>query len=285
MNFSEKLKDIRKSEGLSQEQLAEKIGVSRQAITKWETGKGLPDIENMVILAEIFKTTLDELILDTSQKPEPQKPVYESETVYDIDCEKHFDMAIGSVGAMLLTSGTDEKLHVKLLSETLSDLSSLFKIRLDEKKNKLDVNCLNKSKLSRYASEEALQVEITLPKKYTDHCEVDASVKSLKIQDLHLNRLEYDGDAESVEIIESSGSLEFTGKTDYDIQVDRITGHLDVNQWKARSRVLVKDIQNLKVLNKGRRCQVFCSPELLTAESANELSISGIFSEMTVETS
>ena len=57
MNFSEKLKEIRKNEGLSQEQLAEKIGVSRQAITKWETGKGLPDVENMVIIAEIFKTT------------------------------------------------------------------------------------------------------------------------------------------------------------------------------------------------------------------------------------
>lgn len=38
MNFGEKLKEIRKTQGLSQEQLAEKIGVSRQAITKWETG-------------------------------------------------------------------------------------------------------------------------------------------------------------------------------------------------------------------------------------------------------
>lgn len=65
MNFSEKLKEIRKNEGLSQEQLAEKIGVSRQAITKWETGKGLPDVENMVMIAEIFKTTLDELLRDS----------------------------------------------------------------------------------------------------------------------------------------------------------------------------------------------------------------------------
>jgi len=41
VNFSEKLKKIRKKEGISQEQLAEKIGVSRQAITKWETGVSL----------------------------------------------------------------------------------------------------------------------------------------------------------------------------------------------------------------------------------------------------
>lgn len=38
MDFSEKLKQIRKNEGISQEQLAERIGVSRQAVTKWETG-------------------------------------------------------------------------------------------------------------------------------------------------------------------------------------------------------------------------------------------------------
>ena len=60
MTFGDRLKQIRADQGLSQEQLAEKIGVSRQAITKCETNRGLPDAENMIILAEIFKMTLDE---------------------------------------------------------------------------------------------------------------------------------------------------------------------------------------------------------------------------------
>ena len=63
MNLSQKIYDCRKKAGLSQEALAEKLGVSRQAITKWETNRGLPDVENMIILAEIFKVTLDELIM------------------------------------------------------------------------------------------------------------------------------------------------------------------------------------------------------------------------------
>ena len=58
MDFGDKLKQYRVKEGLSQEQLAEKIGVSRQAITKWETKRGLPDVENMIILAELFKLTM-----------------------------------------------------------------------------------------------------------------------------------------------------------------------------------------------------------------------------------
>ena len=47
MTFAEKLKSLRKQASMSQEQLAEKLGVSRQAVTKWETDTGIPDIENM----------------------------------------------------------------------------------------------------------------------------------------------------------------------------------------------------------------------------------------------
>lgn len=289
MNFSEKLKEIRKNEGLSQEQLAEKIGVSRQAITKWETGKGLPDVENMVIIAEIFKTTLDELLRDSAAKPEQKSSVFVSETIYDIDCKKHFDVNIGNAAAIILSSGTDEKLHIRLSSETFENLDAMFKVKLDEKKNKLDVNCINKNKLSRYEMEDSLTVEIALPDKYTDHCEIEASVKLLVIKDLHLRRLEYDGKADRVLISDSSGSLEFTSKTDYDITVDRITGSLDVNQWKAKAIVHIPEKNMANVINKGRKCNVYYMKEgniteyETIADVENELSVSGILSELIVD--
>jgi len=163
MDFGDRLKQIRTSQGLSQEQLAEKIGVSRQAITKWETKKGLPDIENMVILAEIFKVTLDELVLQESQLQSRQKTLFESETVYDIDGDKHFDIDMGSARSLLITSGSDEKIHIKLQSDTLEKLSSLYKIKLDEKKNKLDIDCIAKKGISRYEAESCVDIIITLP--------------------------------------------------------------------------------------------------------------------------
>ena len=129
MNFGQKLKDIRKAQGLSQEQLAEKIGVSRQAITKWETGRGLPDMENMMILAEIFKTTLDELVSEAM--PEHQTvtaPVWHSETVYDVDMRMHFDIHIGAANRLTLCSGDGEKLRVDFASETMENIGSLFKV-------------------------------------------------------------------------------------------------------------------------------------------------------------
>ena len=289
MNFSEKLKEIRKKEGISQEQLAERIGVTRQAITKWETGKGLPDVENMVIIAEIFKTTIDELLMDSVTKETPKTFVYTSETIYDIDCEKHFDVNIGSAATIMLSSGDDEKLHVKLFSETLENIGSMYKIKLDDRKNKLDVICHNKNKLSRYEAEETLTVEIILPNQYSDHCEITASVKLLAINNLHLNRLEYDGDAEQVLISDSSGSLEFTAKTDYEITVDKITGRLDINQWKAKTILHIPEENMVNVINKGRKCNVYYVKEGKAAEcgnvaeSENAISVSGVFSEVVVD--
>lgn len=249
----------------------------------------MPDVENMVIIAGIFKTTLDELLRDSAIKQESEKPVFISETIYDIDCEKHFDINIGNASAVILSSGTDEKLHIKLSSETLENLDAMFKIKLDEKKNKLDVNCLNKNRLSRYEAEDSLRVEIILPDKYSDHCEIEASVKLLVVRDLHLRCLEYDGDAEQVLISNSSGSLEFTAKTDYDITVDKITGRLDINQWKAKAIVHIPENNLVKVINIGRKCNVYYvkNDNVIEyenfADDKNELSVSGIFSELIVD--
>lgn len=62
LELVEKLQKLRKDNNLSQEQLAEKIGVSRQAISKWERGEATPDSDNLICLAKIYNISLDELI-------------------------------------------------------------------------------------------------------------------------------------------------------------------------------------------------------------------------------
>lgn len=62
MTLGEKLKGYRKAAGLSQEQLAEKLSVSRQAITKWESDKGIPDIHNLQAISKLFNVSLDSLL-------------------------------------------------------------------------------------------------------------------------------------------------------------------------------------------------------------------------------
>ena len=62
MTLGEKIKSARKSAGLTQEQLAEKLLVSRQAITKWEADKGMPDIENLKGLSKLLNISIDYLL-------------------------------------------------------------------------------------------------------------------------------------------------------------------------------------------------------------------------------
>ena len=64
MDFKDKLQRIRKDLRLSQEDLAEKLDISRQAIAKWETGQAYPEIDNLIKLSNLFQITIDRLIKD-----------------------------------------------------------------------------------------------------------------------------------------------------------------------------------------------------------------------------
>lgn len=64
MDFTEKLQKLRKSNGMSQEKLAEAVGVSRQAVSKWESGQSYPELDKLIALSELFQISLDSLIKD-----------------------------------------------------------------------------------------------------------------------------------------------------------------------------------------------------------------------------
>ena len=68
MSFAERILYCRKKAMLSQEELASKLGVSRQAVSKWETGESIPDMNNLAALAEIFDVSLDWLIKGEVEK-------------------------------------------------------------------------------------------------------------------------------------------------------------------------------------------------------------------------
>lgn len=64
MNFSEKLQILRKNKGYTQETLADKLGVSRQAVAKWESGQIYPDISNLIQISDLMSVSVDYLVKD-----------------------------------------------------------------------------------------------------------------------------------------------------------------------------------------------------------------------------
>ncbi len=67
MTFGEKLYQLRKSHGLSQEALAEKLNTSRQAISKWENNNGYPETEKIILISKLFQVNLDDLLIEEKE--------------------------------------------------------------------------------------------------------------------------------------------------------------------------------------------------------------------------
>ena len=86
MTLGEKIKEARKKAGLSQEQLAEKLGVSRSAVAKWETDKGIPDVDNLKVLSKLLNVSVDCLLDDGEviEKLVMHEPYKLEETTYDV---------------------------------------------------------------------------------------------------------------------------------------------------------------------------------------------------------
>ena len=62
MNMADRIQHLRRSKGISQEELADKVGVSRQAVSKWESEQSTPDIEKVILLSDFFDVTTDYLL-------------------------------------------------------------------------------------------------------------------------------------------------------------------------------------------------------------------------------
>lgn len=76
MNLADRIQNLRKQKGITQEELADKIGVSRQAVSKWESEQSMPDLEKIIIISEYFDVTTDYLLkgIENEETEKKQKP-------------------------------------------------------------------------------------------------------------------------------------------------------------------------------------------------------------------
>lgn len=118
MTLGEKIISLRTSHKMSQGDLAEKLDVSRQSVSKWETGVSVPELDKLIMMSELFHITLDELVKSDST-PEPNtNETCEVQTTYVIQKSEHNLNHI--VGFMLLGIGLLGVVLVLLFSETIS---------------------------------------------------------------------------------------------------------------------------------------------------------------------
>ena len=130
MNIGEQIKKLRKQKGLSQEQLAEQLIVSRAAVAKWESNNGVPDIENLKKLSEVFGVTIDELVKDEILIKTKSGKLSMSKEYQRIYTEIHSVKAIDWLGALKsCASKYSNEITRKTYMEFLPEWVSLDRVR------------------------------------------------------------------------------------------------------------------------------------------------------------
>ena len=252
MIFAEKLKTLRKQKNISQEQLAEIIHVSRQAITKWESGNGIPDIENLIAISSLFNESLDSLLSEEKSLILKHEFLYESRTEYDLDSAKKIDFKIGTAHEVIIEKTNDEKIQVIAASNKLSFLAQQVKVKIVEDKRRMDVIVNHASDLSDIAALENLFILVRIPVKFVADVELSGEFENLKVRDIIFDDIEFDGKTRNVFVTNASGHLELNSKSNLKLEVNEVRGKIDLNHFHTVSKVKFAEGQNYYLKNAGR---------------------------------
>ena len=290
MTFAEKLKSIRKQVGMSQELLAEKIGVSRQAVTKWETGAGIPDIDNMVSISNLFNISIDELICNKRTTLKTSEYLFESITESDIDKIKSYDMKFGGAEKFVLSGYNGEKIRVRLVSNLLSTLQNDFKVKIDDSRKRIDVDVKRYNSVTEATAKETVSIFVEIPTSYISHIECEVNAKSVEIRSLECDNIELDIKTSRITLEDISGKVIINCNLDMEVLCNSLNGDLSINQISATSRICIPENSIFTAVSKGIGTHIYFEKDgqnterFDSSDSDNLIELNGINSELVVYT-
>lgn len=241
MTFAERLKTIRRQTGMSQEKLAEKLGVSRQAVTKWETDAGIPDIGNIMAIAALFDISLDALFGKEKSKKTSSDYLFESVTELDIAEPKRYDMKLGGAKRLVLSGYDGEKLRVRLASDTIPTLQQDFKVRIDDIKRRIDVDVTRRNGKTEAEAKENVSIFVQIPSPYIGKLELAAAAETITVSALECDGIELDVKTSNILLEDVAGIVEINCNLDMDVVCRPLNGEIAINQVSACSKLHIPD--------------------------------------------
>lgn len=276
MTLGEIIKYYRSQLNMSQTELGDKIGVSRQAVTKWETDTGIPDINNIQSLAKVFHISIDTLLSHHIDTP------YVSKIEYDLDIPKDFDINLGTLGDVSIEGYEGEKLLIQLSSSSYSDLQKDFKIKFDDNKEKLDIDLMTKEYVTKIQRRE-VNLSIMLPVHYIHELECNVLPSSMSMSHVTADSIELDIKTSTLDLKDIHGHIEIDCNIDMIINIDTIDGKLDLNAVRCSSQLNITSPSHFKTVSKGIKTKIIYEKDT-DEESDNQIELNGIMSELMIKT-
>lgn len=276
MTLGETIKNYRTQLNLSQTELGDRMGVSRQAVTKWETDTGIPDINNIQTLAKVFHISIDTLLSHHIDTP------YVSKIEYDLDTPKDFDINLGTLGNVSIEGYEGEKLLIQLSSSSYSDLQKDFKIKFDDNKERLDIDLMTKEYITKIQRRE-VNLSIMLPVHYIRKLECNVLPSSMSMSHVTSDSIELDIKTSTLDLKDIHGHIEIDCNIDMIINIDTIDGKLDLNAVRCSSQLNITSPSHFKTISKGIKTKIIYEKDT-DEEADNQIELNGIMSELIIRT-
>lgn len=277
MTLGQAIKYYRTKFNLSQSELGDQIGVSRQAVAKCETDTGIPDINNIQSLAKLFQISIDTLLSSDHHA----QSLYESRIEYDIDMLKDFDMNLGTLGKVTIEGYEGEKLIIQLSSSTYQELQKDFKIKFDDNKERLDIDLLTKDYVTKIQRRD-INMYMMLPSQYLHKIECNVLPSSMSLRHVISDSIEMDIKTSSLDLLDIHGHIEIDCNIDMMITTDAIDGKLDLNAVRSASQLIITSPCLFNTLTKGIKTKIIYEGDI-DEDSDNQIELNGIMSELTIK--
>ena len=217
-----------------------------------------------------------------------KKYLYESVTEYDISERKRYDMKLGAARQVVLSGYSGEKICVRLVSDTLSTLQSDFKVKIDDTKNRMDVDIIRQSGVTEANAKEVVTVFVQVPSQYLGKIELEATAETVEIHSLDSDRIELNIKSQNVILEDVSGKVEIDCNLDMNVVCRSIKGEIAINQMSATSRISIPEGTvftavkkgigtNISFEKNGKPTEAFDSPG-----AANIIELNGMKSELVI---
>ena len=256
--------------------------------SRLETGTGTPDIANLMAIADLFQISVDELLSNEKSEKKQSNYIYESRTEYDIDGKKNFDIKLGGAYAVDLKAYHGEKIEVAMFSNVYKNLLADYKVKIDDIKNRIDIDLNRFNEASEADAKESLVITIFIPVKYIGKIELSVNAGTLNITDIENEHIEVNGKISEVTLQGNKSEIEMDSNLDMQISVLSHEGALEINQLSATSRLTIPADYRFRSTKKGIATHIYYErqgkkvDDFSDAEADNYIEFNGIKSELVI---
>lgn len=213
---------------------------------------------------------------------------YESVTEYDIAEPKRYDMKFGAAKHIVLSGYDGEKMCVCIASNSIQTLQSDFKVKIDDTRNRIDVDVTRGNDVTEFTAKEAAAIFVLIPSQYIMKAELAVNAETVEIHSLKCDSIELNIKTRNVILNGVAGSVEIDCNLDMNVVCRSLSGKIAINQVSAASKISIPEETVFTAVAKGIGTSISFEKNGKPAESfdspgsGNIIELNGMKSELII---